>query len=189
MLKVKFEQNDSWFLTIIYGSPQPTTRRELWGRLRSILDQIEGEWCAGGDFNWVISPNDTGVSSNLSCDSSNFKNCLFDCGLHDIRFNGQPFTWQRNNIRRRLDRFVANGEWFNRFMEAMAKNLPKLKSDHIPILLDFGGALARNLEEKLFHFLAQWLVHEDFTNLLQNSWHHSDSLEQNISSFIAMAKI
>ena len=50
-LKVKFEQNDPWFLTIVYGSPQPATRRELWERLWSILDQIEGEWCAGGDFN------------------------------------------------------------------------------------------------------------------------------------------
>ena len=54
-------------------------------------------------------------------------------------------------------------------MEAAAKHLPKLKFDHIPLLLDFGGNLECNSERRPFRFLAPWLVHEDFTNLLQNS--------------------
>ena len=91
-MKVKFEQNDPWFLTIVYGSPQPATRRDLWEGLRAISVQIDGEWCVRGDFNSVLSSNDTGGSSNLSSDHSLFKNCLFDCGLYDIGFNSQPFT-------------------------------------------------------------------------------------------------
>ena len=49
----------------------------------------------------------------------------------------QPFTWQRSGIRRRLDHFVANNNWSNRFGEVFVKHLPNLKSNHIPILLAF----------------------------------------------------
>ena len=81
--------------------------------------------------------NDTGGSSNLSRDSHIFNSCLLDCGLFDVGFKGQPFTWQRNGVRRRLDHFVANSEWSNHLREAFMKHLPKLKSDHVPIMLVF----------------------------------------------------
>ncbi|RYR54768.1 hypothetical protein Ahy_A06g030046 isoform C [Arachis hypogaea] len=38
-----------------------------------------------------------------------FSGCLLDCGLQDIRFSGQPFTWQRCGIRRLPDSLAFAG--------------------------------------------------------------------------------
>ena len=187
-LKIAYNQNPPWHLTIVYGSPQPAMRRDLWAGLRNIATQVSGDWCVGGDFNSVLSVNDTGGNSNLSCDSGIFNKCLFDCGLNDVGFKGQPFTWQRSNIRRRLDRFVANQSWSCRFGEACVRHLPKLKSDHIPLLLDFGRANNLQMGEKPFRFLAPWLIHGDFKDMLEGAWLKDGIMEENIHSFVEVAK-
>ncbi|RYR04737.1 hypothetical protein Ahy_B06g084517 [Arachis hypogaea] len=79
---------------------------------------------------------DTGGVSNLSRDHHRFAVCLLDSELHDIGFQGEPFTWQRETIRRRLDRYVANNSWSLQFSQALVKHLPKLKYDYVPILLN-----------------------------------------------------
>ncbi|KAL4306989.1 hypothetical protein AHAS_Ahas16G0233400 [Arachis hypogaea] len=86
---------------------------------------------------------DTGGVSNLSRDHHRFAVCLLDSELHDIGFQGEPFTWQRETIRRRLDRYVANNSWSLQFSQALVKHLPKLKYDYVPILLnlDYHGLM------------------------------------------------
>ncbi|XP_040930023.1 uncharacterized protein [Gossypium hirsutum] len=49
-----------------------------------------------------------------------FKEALEYCELHDLGFSGQWYTWEKgrlvdNNIRERLDRGVANTEWWALF--------------------------------------------------------------------------
>lgn len=49
-----------------------------------------------------------------------FYHCLEDCGLEDLGFVGNPFTWTNkqagaNNIQERLDRGVANSLWWSKF--------------------------------------------------------------------------
>lgn len=179
-LKVAFDQERPWYFTVVYGSPQAVYRNELWEGLRMISEQFQGDWCVGGDFNSVLNLNDTGGSSSLSRDSQSFNSCLLDCGLADIGFSGQPFTWQRNGVHRRLDHFVANGSWSDRFVEVSVKHLPRLKSDHIPILLTSKGVVSNRREEKPFRFMAPWLAHGDFKRLLITSWKKDTELELNI---------
>lgn len=45
---------DDWFLTVVYDSPHPSTRRLLWNRLSAIGLSISGPWLIVGDFNTVI---------------------------------------------------------------------------------------------------------------------------------------
>ncbi|RYQ91886.1 hypothetical protein Ahy_B09g097931 isoform B [Arachis hypogaea] len=92
-----------WYLTLVYGSPHLSLRYELWSGMKDLAGQISGEWFVGDDFNCVLSVADTGGTSGLSRDSQCFSGCLLDCGLQDIGFHGQPFTWQHGVIRRRLD--------------------------------------------------------------------------------------
>jgi hypothetical protein len=40
-----------------------------------------------------------------------FCDSLMDCGLEDIGYSGEIFTWKRERIRERLGRAVANGDW------------------------------------------------------------------------------
>ncbi|MBA0800265.1 hypothetical protein Gohar_010709, partial [Gossypium harknessii] len=51
-----------------------------------------------------------------------FRNVLTDCSLVDVGFSRRWFTWEEENlpetnIRKRLDRGVANEEWMAMFPE------------------------------------------------------------------------
>ena len=44
-----------------------------------------------------------------------FRDCLAECGLDDMGFIGDPFTWRRSEIRERLDRAVCNVQWAHKY--------------------------------------------------------------------------
>jgi exonuclease III len=71
----------------------------------------------------------------------NFRMALVDCGLRDLGFKGDKFTWRNNNhdakyyIKERLDRAVASSEWCNRFPAYRVVNGDPRHSDHRPITI------------------------------------------------------
>ncbi|RYR19564.1 hypothetical protein Ahy_B03g064378 [Arachis hypogaea] len=164
-MNIKDNENRNWYCTRVYGSPQPGTRSSLREELENFAGTIQGPWCVGGNFNSIISLEETGGSFNLSQDSRRFQDCIQNCGLKDLGFSGPPFTWQRNRVKRRLDRFLCNLGFNDLFPSAGVKHLPKLKSDHIPILLDFNNLEMRR-RDKPFRLLTPWLLHEDYQRLM-----------------------
>ncbi|XP_057747786.1 uncharacterized protein LOC130966983 [Arachis stenosperma] len=162
-----WQNSNPWFYTAVYGSPRVGERKELWTKLKDIATNLSGPWCLGGDFNSILSLNDIGGSYNLSLDTDKFNDCLNYCDLKDLGFIGPPFTWQR---------------------DVGVKHLPKLKSDHLPILLDFCLAY-RDKGPKPFKFLAPWVLHEDYNNLVKKSWLEESDFLHNITGFIEKAKI
>ena len=62
-----------------------------------------------------------------------------DCGLEDVGYVGDLFTWQRGKIRERLDRGVANAHWNLLCPNARLVNGEMVKSDHRPLILDTTG--------------------------------------------------
>lgn len=71
-----------------------------------------------------------------------FKEALEECGLSDLGFTGDPFTWRNNShtseqyIRERLDRAVADGNWRARFPAFKVTNRDPRHSDHRPVILE-----------------------------------------------------
>lgn len=62
------------------------------------------------------------------------------CGLHDIGFQGLPWTYdnkqsRQRNVKVRLDRAVATDLWHDLFEDATVEHLLSPCSDHCPILL------------------------------------------------------
>ncbi|MED6159008.1 hypothetical protein PIB30_038317 [Stylosanthes scabra] len=64
---------------MVYGSPHIGPRSDLWNSLKELATHVSSEWCVGGDFKGVLSPNDTGGSSHLSRGSHRFASCLHYC--------------------------------------------------------------------------------------------------------------
>lgn len=73
-----------------------------------------------------------------------FNNNLNKCGLIDLGSSGPKLTCTNGqkglgNALFRLDRAIANASWIEAFPEAIVRTLPRLYSDHSPLLIDLKG--------------------------------------------------
>jgi hypothetical protein len=92
-----------------------------------------------------------------------FRNSLMDYGLEDIGFSGEIFTWKRGQIRERLDRVIANGDWAIMHPGATLDHLEYTKSDHRPLLLDTEDHdINQGCWPRTKRFEASWLQEKDF---------------------------
>ena len=71
-------------------------------------------------------------------------NALDNIGLVELPSTGLKYTWSNGRmddlvIRAKLDREVANSEWWDLFPNADIKILPSISSDHSPIMLNSDG--------------------------------------------------
>lgn len=73
-----------------------------------------------------------------------FTRFLQQGGLGDLGFNGSMFTWCNNHdnmdnrVWARLDRFVACGDFVNKFPQFAVHLIPRVESVHSPIVLSVG---------------------------------------------------
>ncbi|KAH1075440.1 hypothetical protein J1N35_027768 [Gossypium stocksii] len=100
--------------------------------------------------------------------------------LHDLGFRGPPFTWHKGNMFERLDRALGNKAWINYFPISLITYLPKIKSDHRPLLLNLNPvfALPRGI---LFQFSASWVEHPDFFNFMKDQWEFQGNMETSLN--------
>jgi hypothetical protein len=69
-----------------------------------------------------------------------FRETLSYCDLHDLGFNGTPWTYDnkrqgKENVKVRLDRVVASPSWSDIYPQSNVSHLTSSRSDHCPILL------------------------------------------------------
>ncbi|XP_052112461.1 uncharacterized protein LOC127744218 [Arachis duranensis] len=139
----------------------------------------------GFDQSFVVDA--TGHAGGIWClwDSSVWK---VDVLEHDKQFvhlkiTGWPYTWKRANLAERLDRGLSNLDWQIQFPEAIIKHMPMLKSDHSPICLQLFPTFSQNRRRRPFRFLAAWISHPDFGNVVNTSWNIQGSWTEGISNF------
>ncbi|KAL7211712.1 hypothetical protein ACSBR2_014549 [Camellia fascicularis] len=130
-----------WLFSAIYASPCFNTRKILWDNLKIFAHVHNFPWLLMGDFNEVLTRTEKFGGQPINHRRAMlFKNCLDHCGLIDMGFSGPHFTWNNrrqvgNFISERLDRCLCNGAWAQLFPDNKVQHLPKLHSDHCPILL------------------------------------------------------
>ncbi len=79
----------------------------------------------------------------------------------DLPMGNQNFTWsnmQRSPTMARLDRFLVSTEWDQAFPLSKVVAVPRIMSDHSPILLNTGDKLYK----RFFRIEEVWLEREDF---------------------------
>ena len=109
-----------FYLTVVYGYNEGTTRRRLWSKLSWLHGSLsQSPWMLAGDFNITAdlseSSNFNG-SQGLSNDMKEFKDVVQKVAVFDHPFTGPLFTWSNHQgegfLARKLDRVLINDKWF-----------------------------------------------------------------------------
>ncbi|GKV23249.1 hypothetical protein SLEP1_g33000 [Rubroshorea leprosula] len=101
---------------------------------------------------------------------------------------GCKYTWLRKQngrvlLRERLDRALFNMLALEAFPNTKVINLPRLCSDHHPMLLCLEASLQRDRISKPIQFEVAWLTHEDFKPTFTSAWaSHRSSITAAIKS-------
>ncbi|GMI83210.1 hypothetical protein HRI_001990300 [Hibiscus trionum] len=160
----------SCFITFVYASPNSSKRSMVWNQLQALEPSQGITWVLGGDFNAIVSPLEReGGSVNRLGVCSKFKDFLFDSGLIDMGYKGPLFTWEHGDLKQRLDRCLCNEALFQVYPVSEVLHLPKLESNHNPILLHVGeGSVEKSTRP--FRYVRAWNDHPDFHRLVSEVW-------------------
>ncbi|KAK9666078.1 hypothetical protein RND81_14G158900 [Saponaria officinalis] len=147
---------------------------EKW-RLTDIKDLSNLPWLVVGDFNKILYDHEKkGGAPRSQREMDDFRLAIDDCGLIDIGFTGEKFTWwnkrsEPDDIFERLDRGLASPEWVDTFPAINLTHLKRDRSDHIPLKLCRGGVpkKRRNMQ---FRFEDMWLSSEKCEEVVREAW-------------------
>ena len=116
-----------------------------------------------------------------------FSSFIDSCNLIDPPLEGARFTWSSHEeapVLSRIDRFLLSVEWEDHFQGFHQVTLPKIISDHFPILLRV-GEVSRG--RRPFKFDNMWLEADGFDDLLKYVWDELNVIGP--SSFILAKKL
>ncbi|XP_026383991.1 uncharacterized protein LOC113279510 [Papaver somniferum] len=163
-----------WNLFCVYGPPKRTDRANFWQILSTYSQYVEEPKCFIGDFNALSSVREKfGGDQSLNNTITHFNNFIRDNHLLDLGFSGPAYTWNNGRqfhslIRQRLDRVLASPDWCLTFETSGVLHLPRLSSDHSPIILNTCRNTPRNPPS--YKFEAYWCAHPDFLKVVLESW-------------------
>ena len=176
---IKEESGVIWRVTFVYGEPITEQRYVFWDRLRFLKAQWTGPWVCIGDFNEVLSSKEhLGPTNRGEAQTRLFRECLEDCQLLDLGFCGPKYTWSNkqqgdHNIRVRLDRAIANGQFTQIFDDIQVENIITTSSDHFAVLLSISKHVERSFRETkgyIFRYEAAWCRSPDYLEIVEKSW-------------------
>ena len=109
--------------------------------------------------------------------------------IFDLKFKGPRFTWSRGFLLKRLDRAICNNAWLSKFSDNSVLHLPKVASDHRPVLVWFERVVWRHHGNRPFRFLASWLTNDHFNNFVKQTWDPQASYSDAASTFVKNVKV
>ncbi|XP_028758817.1 uncharacterized protein LOC114717788 [Neltuma alba] len=188
-LRVENSRLDSWCMTVVYASPNLAARRSLWSNLSRLGEQMQEPWVLGGDFNATLFDSERkSIAPNSISSDRDFGAWFETHSMEDLGFVGPWFSWKRGSTEARLDRFIANDKWHTLFPQASVAHLPFYKSDHRPMLLRIDGGTTNETPQRPFRFIASWVLHDDFGNMVRNKWDETLPWNDNLAQFTSACK-
>ncbi|XP_015170882.1 uncharacterized protein [Solanum tuberosum] len=164
---------EKFIFSVIYAKCKDQLRRPLWDRMLHIsTDNVP--WCTIGDFNVITSTEEKkgGVPYNMN-KSLEFISVIEACGLVDLGYSGQHFTWcnqraEQARVWKRLDRAMVNDKWLEIMPQTNISHLPYVGSDHTPLLMEM--TVNDNQGIKYFKFLHCWVDNDSFMDTVTSCW-------------------
>ncbi|KAF2576320.1 hypothetical protein F2Q70_00001547 [Brassica cretica] len=172
------------YYTAVYAANTSDERIDLWAdllNLHSGLDLDNKNWMIGGDFNQILHPSEHSSPTVVAHDNLmyQFQDCLLQCGVFDLRFNGLSHSWTNNQpanrIGKKLDRLLVNSTLISSYPQAFASYSPQLFSDHCPCLVDLSYILP-TAGTKPYKFQNYLTKHPNFQKLVNDAWVQAGSI-------------
>lgn len=167
--------------TFIYGALEVPKRQEVWQLLEYISASRNGDaWFLAGDFNEITDNSEkSGGKERPESSFSHFRSFLSACDLLDIRHTGNFLSWrgQRHThlIHCRLDRAMANSEWYSMFPNGRSHYLPLRTLTTDPY--SQSSTLERKKLQKLFKYDRRLRENTEIKKLIDKFWRESNHLQ------------
>ncbi|XP_061356180.1 uncharacterized protein LOC133300618 [Gastrolobium bilobum] len=188
-MKVSIGDCYSFLCTVVYANPNEDIRNAMWEEVIQMSRSIIEPWILAGDFIDIrCSSEKKGGSPPDIAKCRRFQDFLGSCNIEDVGGMGNKFTWQGpkwNHLDRvfnKLDRVCANVNWRISFEDAEVQALPRFLSDHNPILLSLTKR-QHNWIDRPFRFLATWMDHPNFEDLMMDRWRDNSDVNSMLSRF------
>jgi hypothetical protein len=122
-----------------------------------------------GDFNSVLSSADKHNGAAVSLyETSDFRDCCFDLGLHDVNFTGCHFSWTNGSVWSKLDQVMINPSWSSLNQLTHVHFGPSgAFTDHSPAAVRLGPF---EQGRRCFNFFNMWASHVQFLSLVSSHW-------------------
>ena len=97
-MKIVEQDGYKWRFTGIYGEPSSDKKDKTWKLLRILNQQLNLPWLCAGDFNEVLYGHEKkGGTPHRQRSMESFRMALAECGLHDLGYFGDKYTWRNNS--------------------------------------------------------------------------------------------
>lgn len=179
-------------ITGVYGELDVSLRRSAWCQFSSLNSDPSTPWLCLGDFNEILVHNEfKGNGFRADWQIWAFRETLDSCGLSDMGYVGNWYTWQRllnhpYTQRARLDRCVYNQSWRNTFGFNNIAHVSTIFSDHslLSIQINTHNPIHSSWSRrKPFRFEAYWVKASDCEKIVQDCWTTSlDSLPDKLNN-------
>uniref|UniRef100_A0A2N9HVH9 Elongation factor P C-terminal domain-containing protein n=1 Tax=Fagus sylvatica TaxID=28930 RepID=A0A2N9HVH9_FAGSY len=159
-----------WAFSGVYGPNINRERNTMWEELAGVVTWWGVPWVVGGDFNAIRFPSERLGASHFTSSMHAFSDFITSCRLRDLPLEGGLFTWSNNRenaVMSRIDRFLLSEDWDGFFPMILQKRLPRILSDHFPIILECGD-FSRG--RRPFRFENMWLKADGFKERVKEWW-------------------
>lgn len=167
-----------WRFTGVYGNSDPSKRGEFWELMVRLSHRSSLPWLIGGDFNEISNLSEKeGGRARVQRQMDLFNEMMESCGLRDLGFSGDIFTWRKGSkgsswIREKLDRFLGNNDMVQMCNRLGVNHLGYHKSNHRIILaqLQFQGDARSNSRRRPLKLEESWLKFPVSRNIIKDCW-------------------
>lgn len=154
----------------VYGPHTNGERVDPWNELAAVRGLWNECWVIWDDFNVCRFENERFNCIRRSRAMKSFSDFIQHMGLVDLPLQGAFYTWHRGEDSlqaSRIDRFLLSSEWNEYFGSVKQIALPRVVSDHKPIVLESGDWSS---DPSYFKFENMWWQQEGFLDLVKQWW-------------------
>jgi endonuclease/exonuclease/phosphatase family metal-dependent hydrolase len=126
----------------------------------------------GGDFNILRSSQEKNNDRFNNRWPFLFNAIIDGLNLRELEMSGRKFAWANNLSSptfEKLDRVLVTTEWEEKIPLTTVQALPRVISDHTPLMLN-SGETSTSGNESLFKFECGWLLRDGFIEMIKGIW-------------------